>query len=85
MDHLKLILTTIRSLIDAGFSMCYWDNDDERRANVSGQFMEGRFLALPMKPSGKSYIHYDVSLAVNPNDSYKDWKAMSKANLVLDL
>ena len=89
LDKRYIIMTSIRAYLESGFSVCYYDHDEMRLKEISNQFDivgKDKFLSLSYKPTGKSFKHYDITVAINPNlATYNDWIVTSQVNVMLDL
>lgn len=61
----------VETLLEAGFTVCYIDSDELRRAEARGtaqrlKATKDEFLDLFEVPLGHGIKHYDVAVAVNP-------------------
>lgn len=82
-DFDQIIVRLIGDLLKSGKTVFLFDDYNSRRLNIAalvsceapdkmGNFNDGRYIG------GKSYVHHDVSIAINPHGKPNDWKNMAK-------
>jgi len=86
MGNDQVIIDTLRGLLMAKYTVCYWDNTDGRRAYIKNVFaLFGDLLRCEeMKLKASGMPHYDISLFINPtpNAYMKEFRVVAAmANL----